>query len=142
MSISPIIAPIYKYCFLPVNLSIKLLTIGGSLCVNFVHERERETLYHNVCHQLSCCSTTLLGPLPQADPSSIDPAKLSPNRNRRAHNERAMSVQSCIVDPLGSNTTLSSSASSEMESGRHSSDGAAGGGGGGGTSPLSHVREM
>ncbi|XP_071527369.1 serine-enriched protein isoform X2 [Panulirus ornatus] len=76
----------------------------------------------------------------QADPSSIDPAKLSPNRTRRSH-DRAMSVQSSL-DPLGSNTTLSSSASSEMESGRHSSEGATGGGGGGGCSPLSHGREM
>ncbi|XP_063596704.1 serine-enriched protein-like [Penaeus indicus] len=57
----------------------------------------------------------------QADPSSVDPAKLSPNRNRRS-NERSMSVQSSL-DPLGSSTTLSSSASSEMESGRHSSEG-------------------
>ncbi|KAK8730224.1 hypothetical protein OTU49_008158 [Cherax quadricarinatus] len=72
----------------------------------------------------------------QADPSSIDLVKLSPNRTRRSH-DRGMSVQS---DHLGSNTTLSSSASSEMESGRHSSEGAIGGGGG--SSPLSHGREM
>ncbi|XP_042215103.1 serine-enriched protein-like isoform X2 [Homarus americanus] len=76
----------------------------------------------------------------QADPSSIDPAKLSPNRTRRYPGDRSMSVQSSL-DPLGSNTTLSSSASSEMESGRHSSEGAIGGGGGG-CSPLSHGREM
>ncbi|XP_068235597.1 serine-enriched protein isoform X1 [Palaemon carinicauda] len=75
----------------------------------------------------------------QADPSSVDPAKLSPNRTRRSHGERSMSVQSSSLDPLGSNGTISSSASSEMESGRHSSEGAVGGGG---CTPLSNAREM
>ncbi|RXG71179.1 Serine-enriched protein [Armadillidium vulgare] len=72
----------------------------------------------------------------QADPTSVDPAKLSPNRPRRSHG-RSMSVQSSL-DPLGSNTTLSSSNSSELDSGRHSSEGAGGGTG----SPLGHVKEM
>ncbi|XP_045111986.1 serine-enriched protein-like isoform X1 [Portunus trituberculatus] len=71
----------------------------------------------------------------QADPSSVDPAKLSPNRRRPQDN--SMSVQSSL-DPLGSSTTLSSSASSEMESGRHSSEGATGAG----CMSHSHVREM
>ncbi|KAL7641116.1 UNVERIFIED_CONTAM: hypothetical protein RMT77_008253 [Armadillidium vulgare] len=72
----------------------------------------------------------------QADPTSVDPAKLSPNRPRRSHG-RSMSVQSSL-DPLGSNTTLSSSNSSELDSGRHSSEGAGGGTG----SPLGHVKEI
>ncbi|XP_076061889.1 speckle type BTB/POZ protein isoform X2 [Oratosquilla oratoria] len=71
----------------------------------------------------------------QADPTSIDPAKLSPNRPRRSYGGRSMSVQSSL-DPYGSNTTLSSSASSEMDSGRHSSEGAGGGG-----SPLGMMKE-
>jgi len=51
----------------------------------------------------------------QADPTSVDPAKLSPNRVRRTGQGRSMSVQSSL-DPYGSNTTLSSSGSSEMVS--------------------------
>ncbi|XP_021959547.1 serine-enriched protein isoform X2 [Folsomia candida] len=64
----------------------------------------------------------------QADPSSVDFAKLSPNRARRSTGGRSMSVQSSL-DPYGSNTTLNSSASSEIDSGRKSSGGtdAAGG---------------
>ncbi|CAH0564204.1 unnamed protein product [Brassicogethes aeneus] len=56
----------------------------------------------------------------QADPASIDPGKLSPNRVRRQQQGRSMSVQSS--DPYGSNTTLSSSPSSELASsdGKHS----------------------
>jgi len=50
----------------------------------------------------------------QADPSSVDPAKLSPNRARRSTGGRSMSVQSSL-DPYGSNTTLASSGSSEIE---------------------------
>ncbi|XP_059478516.1 serine-enriched protein isoform X3 [Neocloeon triangulifer] len=70
----------------------------------------------------------------QADPTSVDPAKLSPNRVRRSSQGRSMSVQSSL-DPYGSNTTLSSSGSSELDSGRISSEGAgAGGGAGGGSS--------
>ncbi|XP_065560676.1 serine-enriched protein-like isoform X2 [Artemia franciscana] len=59
----------------------------------------------------------------QADPSSIDPGKLSPNRGRRVHTARSMSVQSSM-DPYGSSTTLNSeSASSEVEySPRYSGD--------------------
>ncbi|XP_026482746.1 serine-enriched protein-like [Ctenocephalides felis] len=61
----------------------------------------------------------------QADPASVDPAKLSPNaiRIKRAAQGRSMSVQSS-VDPLGSNTTISSSGSSELPSsdGKHSSN--------------------
>lgn len=62
--------------------------------------------------------------LHQADPTSVDPAKLSPNRPRRSTGGgRSMSVQSSL-DPYGSNTTLASSASSEMDtSGRKSSGG-------------------
>ena len=71
----------------------------------------------------------------QADPSSVDPAKLSPNRPVR-HPGRSMSVQSSL-DPWGSNTTLASSASSEIDSGRHSSEGHAGGS----VSPLGNVKE-
>ncbi|XP_065560678.1 serine-enriched protein-like isoform X3 [Artemia franciscana] len=58
-----------------------------------------------------------------ADPSSIDPGKLSPNRGRRVHTARSMSVQSSM-DPYGSSTTLNSeSASSEVEySPRYSGD--------------------
>lgn len=52
--------------------------------------------------------------LEKADPASVDPAKLSPNssRVRRARQQqgRSMSVQSSL-DPMGSNTTLSSSGS-------------------------------
>lgn len=44
----------------------------------------------------------------QADPTSVDPGKLSPHRVRRQG--RSMSVQSSL-DPYGSNTTLSSSGS-------------------------------
>ncbi|EZA58798.1 Serine-enriched protein [Ooceraea biroi] len=44
----------------------------------------------------------------QADPTSVDPRKLSPHRVRRQG--RSMSVQSSL-DPYGSNTTLSSSGS-------------------------------
>ncbi|XP_046391620.1 serine-enriched protein [Ischnura elegans] len=73
----------------------------------------------------------------QADPTSVDPSKLSPNRVRRrsttGNQGRSMSVQSSL-DPYGSNTTLSSSGSSEIDSGRVSSEGGGGtGGGGGGT---------
>ncbi|XP_065338108.1 serine-enriched protein isoform X5 [Cloeon dipterum] len=70
----------------------------------------------------------------QADPTSVDPIKLSPNRVRRSSQGRSMSVQSSL-DPYGSNTTLSSSGSSELDSGRISSEGAgAGAGAGGGSS--------
>nr|XP_022916380.1 serine-enriched protein isoform X2 [Onthophagus taurus] len=57
----------------------------------------------------------------QADPASVDPGKLSPNRVRRHQQGRSMSVQSSL-DPYGSNTTLSSSGSSELVSsdGKHS----------------------
>ncbi|XP_044727766.1 serine-enriched protein isoform X2 [Chrysoperla carnea] len=47
----------------------------------------------------------------QADPASVDPGKLSPNRVRRHAQGRSMSVQSSL-DPYGSNTTLSSTGSS------------------------------
>ncbi|XP_068914912.1 serine-enriched protein isoform X8 [Tenebrio molitor] len=59
----------------------------------------------------------------QADPASVDPGKLSPNRVRRQAQGRSMSVQSSL-DPYGSNTTLSSSGSSELASsdGKHSSN--------------------
>ncbi|XP_045477398.1 serine-enriched protein isoform X1 [Harmonia axyridis] len=59
----------------------------------------------------------------QADPASIDPGKLSPNRMRRQSQGRSMSVQSSL-DPYGSRTTLSSSGSSELASsdGKHSSN--------------------
>ncbi|KAJ8923361.1 hypothetical protein NQ315_001919 [Exocentrus adspersus] len=59
----------------------------------------------------------------KADPASVDPGKLSPNRVRRQAQGRSMSVQSSL-DPYGSNTTLSSSASSELASsdGKHSSN--------------------
>ena len=60
----------------------------------------------------------------QADPTSVDPAKLSPNRARRSTGGRSMSVQSSL-DPYGSNTTLASTGSSEMDSGRISSGGGA-----------------
>uniref|UniRef100_A0A336MNK9 CSON003486 protein n=1 Tax=Culicoides sonorensis TaxID=179676 RepID=A0A336MNK9_CULSO len=55
----------------------------------------------------------------QADPASVDPGKLSPNSSRvrraRASQGRSMSVQSSL-DPMGSNTTLSSSGSSDPAS--------------------------
>ncbi|XP_030746116.1 serine-enriched protein [Sitophilus oryzae] len=59
----------------------------------------------------------------QADPNSVDPGKLSPNRVRRQDHGRSMSVQSSL-DPYGSNTTLSSSGSSELASseGKHNSN--------------------
>ncbi|KAI4456106.1 Galactose-binding-like [Holotrichia oblita] len=59
----------------------------------------------------------------KADPASVDPGKLSPNRVRRHAQGRSMSVQSSL-DPYGSNTTLSSSGSSELVSsdGKHSSN--------------------
>ncbi|RZF42821.1 hypothetical protein LSTR_LSTR003645 [Laodelphax striatellus] len=54
----------------------------------------------------------------QADPTSVDPGKLSPNRVRRRGSAqgRSMSVQSSL-DPYGSNTTLSSSSSSTGDAG-------------------------
>ncbi|XP_058466840.1 serine-enriched protein isoform X1 [Malaya genurostris] len=56
----------------------------------------------------------------QADPTSVDPGKLSPNSSRvrraRQSHGRSMSVQSSL-DPYGSNTTLSSSGSSDPVSG-------------------------
>lgn len=56
----------------------------------------------------------------QADPTSVDPGKLSPNSSRvrraRQSHGRSMSVQSSL-DPYGSNTTLSSSGSSDPASG-------------------------
>ncbi|XP_037089215.1 serine-enriched protein-like isoform X2 [Pollicipes pollicipes] len=55
----------------------------------------------------------------QADPSSVEPAKMSPKRVSR---RRELSVQSSL-DPYGSTTTLSSSTSSDINSDRHSSDG-------------------
>uniref|UniRef100_A0A1B6D7J1 BTB domain-containing protein n=1 Tax=Clastoptera arizonana TaxID=38151 RepID=A0A1B6D7J1_9HEMI len=61
----------------------------------------------------------------QADPTSIDLAKLSPNRVRRSAQGRSMSVQSSGGDNYGSNTTLTSSGSSEMVSSdghKHSSN--------------------
>lgn len=66
----------------------------------------------------------------QADPSCVDPAKLSPTPQRggrRRSQARSMSVQSSL-DPYGSSTTLNSeSASSEIESSpRLSSDGSRG----------------
>jgi len=66
----------------------------------------------------------------QADPSCVDPAKLSPTPprgGRRRSQARSMSVQSSL-DPYGSSTTLNSeSASSEIESSpRLSSDGSRG----------------
>ncbi|XP_011300850.1 serine-enriched protein isoform X1 [Fopius arisanus] len=48
----------------------------------------------------------------QADPTSVDPGKLSPHRVRRQG--RSMSVQSSL-DPCGSNTTLSSCGSSDQK---------------------------
>lgn len=66
----------------------------------------------------------------QADPTCVDPAKLSPTPQRggrRRSHARSMSVQSSL-DPYGSSTTLNSeSASSEIESSpRLSSDGSRG----------------
>lgn len=66
----------------------------------------------------------------QADPTCVDPAKLSPTPQRggrRRSQARSMSVQSSL-DPYGSSTTLNSeSASSEIESSpRLSSDGSRG----------------
>lgn len=56
----------------------------------------------------------------QADPTSVEPFKLSPNR-RRSQQGRSMSVQSS-TDPYGSNTTLSSTGSSDETHPRHSSN--------------------
>ncbi|XP_034178187.1 serine-enriched protein isoform X1 [Osmia lignaria lignaria] len=47
----------------------------------------------------------------QADPTSVDPGKLSPHRVR--HQDRSLSVQSSLQDPYGSNTSLSSTGSDE-----------------------------
>ncbi|KAG8320938.1 hypothetical protein J6590_057334 [Homalodisca vitripennis] len=63
--------------------------------------------------------------LPKADPTSVDPSKLSPNRVRRSAQGRSMSVQSSGGEHYGSNTTLTSSGSSEMvssEGHKHSSN--------------------
>ncbi|CAG0883359.1 unnamed protein product [Cyprideis torosa] len=49
----------------------------------------------------------------QADPTSVDVNKLSPNPTRRNQQGRSMSVQSSM-DPMGSTTTLNSSEYSEM----------------------------
>ncbi|ODN02448.1 Serine-enriched protein [Orchesella cincta] len=60
----------------------------------------------------------------QADPTSVDPSKLSPNnRPRRSDGSKARSMSVQSSDPYGSNTTLASTGSSEMDSGRKSSGG-------------------
>ncbi|KAI5738472.1 hypothetical protein M8J77_007507 [Diaphorina citri] len=56
----------------------------------------------------------------KADPTSVEPFKLSLNR-RRSQQGRSMSVQSS-TDPYGSNTTLSSTGSSDETHPRHSSN--------------------
>ncbi|XP_028525604.2 intersectin-1 isoform X1 [Apis cerana] len=47
----------------------------------------------------------------QADPTSVDPGKLSPHKVK--HQDRSLSVQSSLQDQFGSNTSLSSTGSYE-----------------------------
>lgn len=66
------------------------------------------TTHGVVCTIVVVTSGPFRRDLLQADPTSVDPRKLSPHRVRRQG--RSMSVQSSL-DPYGSNTTLSSSGS-------------------------------
>ncbi|XP_006614571.2 intersectin-1-like isoform X2 [Apis dorsata] len=50
----------------------------------------------------------------QADPTSVDPGKLSPHKVK--HQDRSLSVQSSLQDQFGSNTSLSSTGSNDAVS--------------------------
>ncbi|CAG9865490.1 unnamed protein product [Phyllotreta striolata] len=117
-----------------------LTYVGKKYCDNNPHINIKELIgnfseyieFHKIPTNILMNEIYPLGLLPdaifvnalafQADPTSVDPGKLSPNRVRRQAQGRSMSVQSS--DPYGSNTTLSSSQSSELASsdGKHSSN--------------------
>ncbi|XP_012251543.1 serine-enriched protein isoform X2 [Athalia rosae] len=83
--------------------------IGNFLEYIQFHKIPANVLMHEV-HPLSLVPYNIImnALAYQADPTSVDPGKLSPHRVRRQG--RSMSVQSSL-DPYGSNTTLSSSGS-------------------------------
>ncbi|XP_015436968.1 PREDICTED: trichohyalin-like, partial [Dufourea novaeangliae] len=97
-----------KYCDSNQNTSLKEV-IGNFLEYIQFHKIPTNVLMKEV-HPLDLVpSEIIMNALAyQADPSSVDPGKLSPHRVRRQG--RCMSVQSSL-DPYGSNTTLSSSGS-------------------------------
>ncbi|XP_075221675.1 serine-enriched protein-like [Lycorma delicatula] len=103
-----------KYCDSNQNMVLKDV-IGNFLEYIQFHKIPANMLMREV-HPLGLVSYSIMmnALAYQADPTSVDPGKLSPNRVRRSAQGRSMSVQSSL-DPYGSNT-LSSSGSSEMVS--------------------------
>ncbi|XP_026294063.1 serine-enriched protein isoform X2 [Frankliniella occidentalis] len=102
-----------KYCDSNSHISLKEV-IGNFIEFIQFHKIPANVLMREV-HPLNLVSASIImnALAYQADPTSVDPGKLSPNRVRRSGQGRSMSVQSSL-DPCGSNTTLSSSGSSEM----------------------------
>lgn len=97
-----------KYCDSNQNTPLKDV-IGNFLDYIQFHKIPANVLMREV-HPLSLVPYSIImnALAYQADPTSVDPGKLSPHRVRRQG--RSMSVQSSL-DPYGSNTTLSSSGS-------------------------------
>ncbi|EFX78546.1 hypothetical protein DAPPUDRAFT_53403 [Daphnia pulex] len=119
-----------KYCDSNPNISLKE-TLSNFLEFIRFHQIPANVLMREI-HPLGLVPDHLImnALAYQADPTCVDPAKLSPTPQRggrRRSQARSMSVQSSL-DPYGSSTTLNSeSASSEIESSpRLSSDGSRG----------------
>lgn len=122
-----------KYCDSNSHVTLKEV-IGNFIEFIQFHKIPANVLMREV-HPLNLVSASIImnALAYQADPTSVDPGKLSPNRVRRSGQGRSMSVQSSL-DPCGSNTTLSSSGSSEMIS----SEGGGASGGAASTSGNKH----
>ncbi|XP_063239714.1 serine-enriched protein isoform X2 [Bacillus rossius redtenbacheri] len=102
-----------KYCDTNSNTTLKEV-IGNFLEYIQFHKIPANVLMREV-HPLGLVPYSIImnALAYQADPTSVDPGKLSPNRVRRSAQGRSMSVQSSL-DPYGSNTSLSSCGSSDM----------------------------
>ncbi|XP_026681095.1 serine-enriched protein [Diaphorina citri] len=109
-----------KYCDNNSNITLKE-TIGNFIEYIQFHKIPANVLMREV-HPLGLVPYNIImtALAYQADPTSVEPFKLSLNR-RRSQQGRSMSVQSS-TDPYGSNTTLSSTGSSDETHPRHSSN--------------------
>ncbi|CAD1479960.1 unnamed protein product [Heterotrigona itama] len=100
-----------KYCDSNQNQDLKEV-IGNFLEYIQFHKIPANVLMREV-HPLGLVpSSIIVNALAyQADPTSVDPGKLSPHRVK--HQDRSLSVQSSLQDQYGSNTSLSSTGSDE-----------------------------
>lgn len=110
------------FCVVLVNLSSQVSVLMPHICY---YNHLKSVLLLTKLTSCNLQTVVILLYFPQADPTSVDPSKLSPNRVRRSAQGRSMSVQSSGGEHYGSNTSLTSSGSSEMVSSdghKHSSN--------------------